>query len=334
MVLGSLLLAAVAIAGFYVVLPELAGLQETWQRIDRGDPAWLALALLCEGLSFAAYIAVFRAVFAEENERIDWRASYQITMAGLAATRLFALAGIGGIVLVTWALRHSGMTRRAVVRRMTAYLVLLYAVFMLALIVGGLGLRAGLFSGPAPFGLTVIPAAFAGAVVVLALGLAALPPDLERRIRERLLRSRWPERWRNVAAAGPATLAEGFRTTLDLLRRRPASLLGAVGWWGFDIAVLWASFQAFGEAPSGAVIVVSYFTGMLANTLPLPGGIGGVEGGMIGAFIAFGVPAGLAIVAVITYRAIAFWLPTIPGAIAYVGLRGTVHRWEAEGQPG
>jgi uncharacterized protein (TIRG00374 family) len=58
----------------------------------------------------------------------------------------------------------------------------------------------------------------------------------------------------------------------------------------------------------------------MVHLLPLPGGIGGVEGGMIGALIAFNVPGGLAIVAVLSYRAFSFWLPTIPGALAYISL--------------
>jgi uncharacterized protein (TIRG00374 family) len=69
---------------------------------------------------------------------------------------------------------------------------------------------------------------------------------------------------------------------------------------------------------------------MLGNLLPLPGGIGGVDGGMIAAFAAFGVDAGLAVVAVLVYRAFTFWLPTIPGAIAYLQLRKTVERWRRE----
>ena len=52
---------------------------------------------------------------------------------------------------------------------------------------------------------------------------------------------------------------------------------------------------------------------MLGNLLPLPGGIGGVDGGMIGAFAAFNVDAGLAVVAVLAYRGFTFWLPTVPG---------------------
>jgi uncharacterized protein (TIRG00374 family) len=108
---------------------------------------------------------------------------------------------------------------------------------------------------------------------------------------------------------------------LDMVRRRDPSLLGALAYWGFDIAVLWAAFRAFGHSPPGAVIVMAYYVGTLGNALPLPGGIGGVEGGMIAAFIAFGVSGHLAVLAVLAYRTISYWLPTIPGAVAYLRLR-------------
>jgi uncharacterized protein (TIRG00374 family) len=94
--------------------------------------------------------------------------------------------------------------------------------------------------------------------------------------------------------------------------------------------VLWAAFHAFGHPPPIAVLVMIYFVGMLGNLLPLPGGVGGVDGGMIGACLAFGVPSSLALVSVLTYRAFAFWLPTVPGIIAYFQLRRTVARWQAE----
>jgi uncharacterized protein (TIRG00374 family) len=75
---------------------------------------------------------------------------------------------------------------------------------------------------------------------------------------------------------------------------------------------------------------MAYFLGMVGNLLPLPGGLGGVEGGMIGAFAAFGVNLDQAVLAVLAYRAISFWLPTVPGAIAYFQLRRTVARWRSE----
>jgi len=69
------------------------------------------------------------------------------------------------------------------------------------------------------------------------------------------------------------------------------------------------------------VLVMGYFVGMLGNLLPLPGGVGGVEGGMIGAFVAFGQPAGMTLVAVLAYRLVSFWLPTVVGGPAYLALR-------------
>ena len=78
------------------------------------------------------------------------------------------------------------------------------------------------------------------------------------------------------------------------------------------------------------MLVQAFFIGMLGNLLPMPGGVGGVEGGMIGALVAFGVNSGLAVVAVLVYRAFTFWLPLVPGLIAYFQLRKTIDLWGAE----
>jgi hypothetical protein len=131
-----------------------------------------------------------------------------------------------------------------------------------------------------------------------------------------------------------APVGSGVRDARRLLRTGNAGLAGALMWWGFDIAVLWASFEAFGHAPPWGVLIVAYFVGTLANLLPLPGGIGGVDGGMIGALVAFGAAPGLALVAVLAYRVFAFWLPIAPGALAYVQLRKRVAAWELEDAEG
>jgi uncharacterized membrane protein YbhN (UPF0104 family) len=155
-----------------------------------------------------------------------------------------------------------------------------------------------------------------------------LPVDFEKLVGRWAGREHWYARLARKLAALPATAGSGVRTAIGLVRTRDPMLLGAIAWWGFDICVLWACFHAFGASPPKGVIVMSYFVGMFGNTLPLPGGIGGVDGGMIGAFAAFGVHVQVAIVAVLAYRAFAFWLPTLPGAVAYLQLRRTVHRWE------
>ena len=278
-------------------------------------------------------MALFRAVFVRDTSRIGWRASYEITMAGLAATRLFAAAGAGGIALTAWALRRSGMERRLVASRMVAFMVLLYGVYMLSLLIDGLGLYYGIWPGPAPFAITVIPAIFGGVVILLFLAISVVPDDFDRFVARRSEGHGWTGRLARRLATVPSAAASGVRTGIQLLRTRNPGLLGAIAWWGFDIATLWACFHAFGVLPPVGVIVMAYFVGWIANTLPLPGGIGGVEGGMIGAFTAFNVSVQTAVVAVLAYRAFSFWLPTLPGGIAYVQLRRTVNRWRAAEAP-
>jgi uncharacterized protein (TIRG00374 family) len=319
---------ASALAFLYFVLPKIAGLGHTWHRIRTGDPAWLAAGVGFELLSFLGYVALFRAVFVRGESRVDWRESYQITMAGVAATRLFAAAGAGGVALTAWALRRSGMEARIVACRMVAFIVLLYAVYMSSLVIAGIGLSTGVFHGGGSFAVTVVPAIF-GALAILVFGLVSLlPAGFERRV------GRWAQgrgRFAKLAgrlATAPASMATGVRTAIDLIRSRNPLLLGAVAWWAFDIATLYAAFEAFGTPPPIAVVVMAYFVGTLGNLLPLPGGIGGVDGAMIGTFAAFDVNTGLAIVAVLAYRAFAFWLPTVPGIIAYLQLRRTVNRWD------
>jgi len=332
-VLLFVLFVASALAFLYFVLPRLAGLQDTWQRAQQAAAGWLVLAAVLEILSFGGYIMLFRTVFIRGGEeRITWAVSYQITMASLAATRLFAAAGAGGVALTAWALRRSGMEARVVACRMVAFLMLLYAVFMASLVICGFGLRFGVLPGNAPFGVTVVPAAFGAVVILIFLAMALLPSDFERRLEHwaRGTHRRAADLARRVATA-PAAVASGVRTAMALIRRREIGTLGAVAWWGFDIATLWACFQAFGgdEALTVPVLVLGYFVGQLANVLPLPGGIGGVDGGLIGAFIALGVDGGLAVVAVLVYRGFAFWLPTVPGIVAYLQLRKTVKGWRA-----
>lgn len=342
MVFGLFVLVSLGL--LYAVLPQLAVVKHTLDRLNDGDVWWIAVAVVLEVLSIASYIAIFKGVHVPPGSPIGVRESYLIMMAGLAATRLFAAGGAGGVAVTAWALRRSGMERREVAQRMIAFLVLIYGVYMVAMIVCGVGLYLGVFAGQNPFAITIGPA-IVGAVAILAfVAIALVPEDLGQRLEaargglEGTVAAKGlsgaaahpPGRWVRWLAAGPASLSGGVRYAWSLLRHPEWALAGTIGWWGFNIGVLYASFRVFGEAPPPAVLVQAYFVGMLANLLPLPGGIGGVDGGMIGALAAFGVSVGIAVPAVLTYRLFAFWLPSIPGAIAYFQLRKTVSRWDHE----
>src|ERR671937_2856584 len=168
--------AATALAVGWFVVPKIGELGHTWTRVSAGDKTWLLVAVGLEVLSFVGFVVLFRAVFVRCESRIDWRESYQITMAGLAATRLLAAGGAGGVALTAWALKRSGMDGHTVTRRMTSFLVILYGVYMGALLVDGVGLATGLWGVHASAAVTIAPAAFGGIVIGSALLMSRMRP--------------------------------------------------------------------------------------------------------------------------------------------------------------
>jgi uncharacterized protein (TIRG00374 family) len=326
----ALLLIVIALVGLYFLIPKLAGLKQTWGQLKRGDPLWLGIGAVLELLSIVGYAALFRTVFGRGVPRIDWRASLEIPLAGIAAIRLVAAAGAGGVAVTAWALGRAGLRAEVIACRIVASLVVQYSVYLAALFVCGLGLWAGVFSGGGSSLITLVPAALALGMAAVILSLALMPNDIEQRLERFASRSGRIGKLAHRAAKAPDTLGSGVRTAGDLIRQRRLGLLGAVAYWGFDIAVLGVCFHAFGATVPVAVLIVGYFLGTLGSLLPLPAGIGGVEGGMIGAFVAFGVPTSTAIIGVLAYRAISFWLPTLPGIVGYIALRSTVRRWRED----
>jgi uncharacterized protein (TIRG00374 family) len=201
------------------------------------------------------------------------------------------------------------------------------------MLICGIGLRSGLFPGEAPFAVTVLPAIVSGGIIAFVLALAFVPQDMEERMAQMALRRPRLAKLLRPLALGPTSMRGGVRFAIYKVFHPDWAMVGAVTWWAFNIAVLWACFHAFGTPPPLAVLIQAFFVGMLGNLLPLPGGIGGVDGGMIGALAAFGVDAGLAVLAVLAYRLLAFWLPTVPGVIAYFQLRRRVQHWRGQPSP-
>jgi uncharacterized protein (TIRG00374 family) len=324
------------LGAIYFIFPKVVGLGNALDKLDEADPVWIAIAIGFNVLAYATYIALFKAVVGGDALRLTWKETYEINMAGVAATLLFSAGGAGGIALTYWALRKAGMRRRDVARRMVAFVSLHYAFYPLALIIFGVLLRTGVLNGKSSVELTIIPAAIAGLLLVLGVLITLIPPDTERR----LARFAHTERSRHLLESlgkVPATLGEGFRFALGLFahpRRGGLAVLGAAGFWAASIGVLWASFHAFGVHVPLAVVVQGFFLGMVANLFPLaPAGVGAVDAGMIGAFVLFGIPEETVFPAVLIFRLVAFWMPIPPGIFAFFQLRHTVHRWEVEGLP-
>ncbi|MEA2439868.1 MAG: hypothetical protein QOH76_1292 [Thermoleophilaceae bacterium] len=314
----TLMVAAVLAAGGLVALAApkvLNTFGDALVRAIHADPAWVVAGVVLELASFTGYIALFWHVASRRTKRIGLRASGEIALASTAATRLLPTAGAGGAALTFWSLRRAGQDNREATGTLLSFLVVLYSIFLGAILIAGTLLATGAVPGDVPAELSAIPAAAAGLGIALAL-----------------LFARRHSRRGDVAAPGRLgaashALGGGVRDAIRIVRRPDARLLGAPAWWGFDMLVLWATFNAFGAPPAATVLVLGYFLGQVANTVPIPGA---ASGGMVGAFLALGMPAEVVLPAVLAYRAIAIWTPVPAGAFALSGLRRRVRSWADE----
>ena len=244
-----------AVAGLVVAVAFLAAahldeLEELVQRVESGDPAWLALAVGLEGVSFGGYVVLTKLVYRPRAPRLGWIASLELTLAGVVATRLFSAGGAGGIAFTGWVLHRAGMDARTAARRLSAFMLLLYSVYVAALLLGGLLVLLGAL-GDVPTVLGAIALGVALGAIVVAVLMVRIPGDVERRAEALAARhTGMLGRLATRLSTVPQVAGNATRLALAIVRERPGAMLWPVVWWGFDVATLWACFEAFGDAPA------------------------------------------------------------------------------------
>jgi uncharacterized membrane protein YbhN (UPF0104 family) len=302
LILGAIVVAVVALIA---LVPGLGSLRE---RFVGARAEWLVLAGLLQLGSCAGYVLVFRSVFCR---RMSWRTSTEIGLSELAANSVLSVGGAGGLALGAWIMRRGGLSAAFIARRTVAFFLLTSLANVGFLAIGGIGLASGILHGASNILLGLVPALAAVTAIVLALGAGLLAGALARR----------SMRARIVAAAEAG--GDGLDEAVRLLRTRdPAILLGAAGYLLFDVAMLGVCFVAFGnDVPPAGVLLVAYLVGQLGSLVPIPGGIGGVDGGLIGTLAIYGVDPVDAAVAVIAYRGLLLAIPAVLGLPALALLR-------------
>lgn len=292
------------------MLPGLASLRESFRG---GKVSWLALGAVLELLSCASYVVVFRAVFCR---RMSWRTSTEIGLAEQAANSLLSVGGAGGLALGAWILRRGGLPAGQIAKRTVAFFLLTSLANVGFLVLGGLALLSGLMSGPSNPFLGAVPVVVGIGAIVLALGAGAAARALGAG-------SSRPRIQVALRVAG-----EGVEEAVGLLRS-PSVLLGSAGYMLFDIAVLGVCFPAFGNPlPPVDGLLLAYIIGQLGGLVPLPGGIGGLDLGLIGALILYGVDATDAAVAVLAYRSLLLAVPAAVGLPALAILQRRLRKEE------
>jgi uncharacterized protein (TIRG00374 family) len=314
-------LLVVVVAAIIWATPGLSSLRDELKNAAGG---WFVLAIALELGSMLSYVVIFRAVFCP---RMSWRMSYLIGMSEQAANSLLPAGGAGGLALGAWALSRSGTPADHIARRSVAFFLLTSVANVGAVIACAVLFAVGLLKHDA---VPVLTYAFAGVSIVAVLAVLGLPRLTRRSRAGRTARPAPTGRLRKVALGTIDALGDGVQDALSLLRQRQVGVLvGAIGYVAFDIAVLGACFRAFGHLPPFGVVVVAYIIGQLGGLIPIPGGIGGTEGGLIGVFALYKTPLALTTAAVLAYRVIQLWLPAMLGSVAFVQLRNALRRESA-----
>jgi uncharacterized protein (TIRG00374 family) len=308
------IVAVLAVVGLVLLLAP--GLGHVRHLLTQAQPGWVALAVVLEALSCVSYVVMFRPVFCNS---IPWRTSWEIGLSELGAGSIVPASGAGGLALGAWILREGGMPGERIARRSVAFFLIKSSVNFVAVAVLGTLMAVGVLGPDVSLWLTALPAA--GAVLALAavlvvprLGVGPLVAADAGRMR----RAIWHAR---------KALVVGVAEAVQLVRSRdPFVIVGSVGYWAWDNAVLWATYHAFGYSPPITIILMGYLIGQLGGLLPIPGGVGGIDGGLIGTLIVYGAPAAATVAAVLVYRVILFWLPLLAGSVAFISLRRGLNR--------
>ncbi len=302
----SLAILIVIVVGLLLAVPGLHGVARTVAHMRLG---WIAAAIGLEILSCLGYVLAFLQVF----DRAPVRFGARVALSELAFGAAVPIGGIGSVALGGWLLVERGAPVGRVAQRSAVLFLLTSAVNVITFVLAGLGLFTGIVPGPRDPLLSIVPAAVGTAAFVFFL---LLPVMIDRGLVRRA-----PPRLEVLLRAA----ADSIRDTEQLLRRPDWRIIGAIGYLWFDIAVLLACFAATGASPPVASVVLAYQIAYMSNLVPIPGGIGVLDGSLVAMLTLYGISATDSAAATVVYHAIALWIPAMWGTLAFVILRRTRH---------
>ena len=303
----SLAILVALVAGLLLAVPGLHGVAHEVSHMKLG---WVLAGVGLEILSCIGYVIAFLQVF----ERAPIRFGARVALSELAFGAAVSLGGAGSIAVGAWLLVERGGEPKLIAERSAVLFLITSAVNVVTLVAAGLALGLGVVPGPSNPWLSIAPAAVGTAAFVLFL---ALP-----RATERLAAGREPGRMTTLLTETAASI----RLSEQILFRLDWRIIGAIAFLWCDIGVLVVCFAALGVVPPLATIVLAYQIGYLSNLIPIPGGIGVLDGSVVGMFVLYGTSATLATAATVVYHAIALWIPAMWGTVAFVILRRTRNR--------
>jgi uncharacterized membrane protein YbhN (UPF0104 family) len=308
--LGSGLVSAavlcILLAGLVLAIPGLGAVSHSVAHAHWG---WIVAGAGLELASCVGYVLAFQGIF----DDIPARFGALVATAEQAFGAVVPVGGAGGIAAGGWLLSRAGMPLRLVAERSAVLFLLTSATNVVALVLAGAGLAIGVFAGPRDLALSALPAGVGLAVLVLFLRLA------------RSASERTGARGSTVSRALRATAGASANTLRTIRRPGWRLAVGALMFLLCDIAVLWLAIHALGYDVPAAPLLLAYLIGYLANAVPIPGGIGVLDGGLAGALLLYHVPAPAALGGVLLYHALALWIPALTGTLGFIAAQRQIN---------
>jgi len=314
----------------HYLLPQLVTFEHSLQVLKKMSVPFIIGAALAQVLSYMSNGYLIRSLASTAGRRLTVLKGISMTLAS-SSVGLVAAGMVGNSAAMYHLMKHTGIKQESALLASWMPSILNSAALLVFAIMGmvQLILLHELSSGQAiGLGLAVLfLGLFAG---VILWGVYNRPIILNYSIK---IARRWARLRHHSYSPEPTRAAvERIFFAWDNLRsgkwRDAAS--GALGNNSFDLLTLYLVFIAAGYRVNPGLLLGGYGLPLLLSKFTfLPGGIGLVEGGMAAIYTGLGVPGATAVVVILTYRIISFWLPTLLGFPLFVYLqhvrRGTDH---------
>jgi uncharacterized membrane protein YbhN (UPF0104 family) len=301
----SLVVLVILVGALILAVP---GLRDVADRIRDVEPGWIALAIVLELCSCAGYVIAFRMVF----YRVPAVLAIRVALSEMAFGAVLPVGGAGGIAIGAWVAKAKGGSLRRFIERSAVLFLITSGINAATLALAGLLVGVGVLHAPHHILLGLVP----GLVALAGIAVFWAVPSAAARV---------------VLVEDAGRFLRWLHTTAGVVQEAKAEilhpswrLLGAVAYLWCDIAMLWVSFRAFGDAPPVGALTLAFLIGYLGNVIPVPGGIGVLDGGLTAALVLYGADPASAAAAVLVYHAIVLWIPTLLGTIAFLRLRPTI----------
>jgi len=294
----TLLMIATLTGAFYFLLPQLANVDDSVEALKSANWGWLAGAIVMSSLT---YVGAAVGLVGGVSERLPFGATVEAQLASSFVNRVTP-ANIGGMALNVRFMQKAGVPPAEAVTGMGLNVLAGAVVHVVLLVVffAWAGQSGAGFSVPSSSKLLVVIA-----VVLAVLGIVIATRKGRHLVRKHVLGGV------KRALESIGTLARSPRRLVTLFG---GSLIVTLAY----IVALACATNAFdagvGIAQVGAVYLGS---SILAAAAPTPGGLGAMEAALVAGFTAIGMDPAIAVAAVLSYRLATFWLPILPGWIAF-----------------